>query len=109
MDDSTQANPSKQSFSQPLRAALWGSPLVMIGAWMAQWLWRFPPRSVGASLTAKALALGALLASISALCATYRLVRTRPLRTVEGYVLTCVNTIPLLFAVIVVVSLALRK
>ena|ERR1700722_9944173 len=109
MDDSAQVNASNQGFSQPLRAALWGSPLLMIAAWSAQWLWRFPPLSVGASLTAKALALGAFLASISALRAGYRLVRTRASRTVVGYVLTGVNTIPLLLGVLVIVSLALRK
>jgi hypothetical protein len=109
MDDNTEVIVSNQVFSQPLRAALWGSPLLLIGAWLAQWLWRFPPLSVGASLTAKALVLGAFLASISALCAGYRLVRTRASRTVEGYVLAGVNTIPLLLAVLVIVGIALRK
>jgi hypothetical protein len=105
MDDSTQVNASKRGFSQPLRAALWGSPLFIVGAYLAQWLWRFPPLSVGASLTAKALALGAFLASISALCAGYRLVRTPDSRTLGGYVLTGVNTIPLLLAVLVILTL----
>jgi hypothetical protein len=109
MGDSTQVNVSNRGFSQPLRAALWGSPLLMLGACLAQWLCRFPHLSVGASLTAKALVLGAFLASISALCAGYRLMRTRASRTVEGYVLAGVNAIPLLLAVLVVVSLALRK
>jgi hypothetical protein len=109
MDDTTQVNAPNQGLSQPLRAALWGSPLLMAGAWLAQWLWRFPRLSVGASLTAKVLALGAFLASVSALCAGYQLVRTRASRTVEGYVLAGVNAIPLVLAVLMIVGLALRK
>jgi hypothetical protein len=85
MADNKQVILSDQKFSQPLRAALWGSPVLIIEAYLAQWLWRFPPLSVGASLTAKALACGALLASISALCAGYRLVKTRASRTVETH------------------------
>jgi hypothetical protein len=62
--------------SLPLRIALWGSPLLVGGAWLVQWRGRFPPLSSGASLTAKTLVLGSVLASISAVCAVYRLVRT---------------------------------
>jgi len=102
MDESTQVIMSKRGFSPPLRAALWGSPLLALGAWLAQWHWRFPPRSLGASLTAKALVVGALLASISALCAVCRLVGAPASRTAEGYVLTGVNTILLLVVLLVV-------
>ena len=109
MNDSKQVNGFDQGFSQPLRAGLWGSPLLIIGALLAQWLWRFPHLSVGASLTAKALASGAFLASISALCAGYRLFRTRASRTVQAYVLAGVNAIPLLLALLVGVGVALRK
>jgi hypothetical protein len=108
MDENTHEMASKRGFSPPLRAALWASPILILAAWLSQSLWRFPPLSVGASYTAKALVVGALLASVSALCADYRLVRTRASRTIEAYVLAGVNTI-LLLAVLLIVGIALRK
>lgn len=82
-----------RAISPVLRSALWGSPLLTVGAWLIQWRWRFPPRSMGASLTAKTLVLGTVLASISAI---YRLARSPTARNAHTCALAGLNAIILL-------------
>ena len=93
-----------RGFSVPLRIALWAAPLLACGAWLAQWFWRFPPRSFGSSVTAKLLVLGILLGATSALFACYRLVRKSTARTGEAYALAGVNIALLLAALLLLVA-----
>jgi hypothetical protein len=99
-------NLPRKGFPATLRLALWGAPLLTVVAWLAQEHWRFVPTSVGAKFTEKALLIGVVVGSISAIRATYRLIRTPNARTVESFALAGVNGL-LLLACILSVSAAL--
>lgn len=100
----------RSRFSPGLRLSLWAAPLLAVGAWLAQWHWRFSSFSVGASLTSKLLLFSAVLGSISAIRAIYRLIRTPQVRTVEAFVLASMNAILLLACMLFFgATLALRS
>jgi hypothetical protein len=103
MNDSTRVTDSgaPRGLSPRLRLALRAAPLLLLAAWLAQWHWRFPPRSVGASVTDKTLTLGAVVGSISAALAIYQLIRSLMARNVEGVILTSVNALILVICVII--------
>lgn len=91
---------SERGFSTYLRLALWAAPLLTCSAWLTQWLWRFPPMSLGAGLTAGSLALGVLVGAMAASFACFRLIRTPTARTIESYALAGINLILLFVALL---------
>jgi hypothetical protein len=88
-----------------LRVVLWGAPLAVAVAWLAQWHWHFPRHSLGASITAMLLVLGSVVASVSAVFAIYRLVRTPSSRSILTFVLVAINALILIGVLLVGISL----
>jgi uncharacterized membrane protein YdcZ (DUF606 family) len=90
---------------EPLRIALWASPLVVIAGYVVQTIFRFPHLSRGAGLTALALVFGLVLGGITALFGFHQLVRRPGAWTKTTGFLLAVNAILLLGAVAIVPKL----
>ena len=90
---------------EPLRIALWASPLVALSAYVIQAIFRFPPLSRGAGLTAFTLVVGLVLGGATALFGFYYSIRRRGAWTKRTSVLLAVNTVLLIGAVLVVPNL----
>jgi hypothetical protein len=90
------------SLPEPLRVALWASPLVVILGYVVQATFRFPQLSRGAGLTALALVLGLVLGGTTALFGFHQLIRRPGAWTKTTGFLLALNTILLLGAVAIV-------
>jgi uncharacterized membrane protein YdcZ (DUF606 family) len=102
---SSEANSSLHTLPQPLRVALWASPLVAVSGYVVQATFRFPHPSRGAGLTALALVLGLVLGGTTALFGFHQLIRRPGAWTKTTGALLAVNTILLLGAVAIVPNL----
>jgi hypothetical protein len=91
--------------SKSLRIALWASPAIAVGSWLAQAVFRFPGSSRGAGLTAVMLVLGVVLGGVTALFAGYQFIRRPGARTKTASILLGINSVLLLAAVAIVPNL----
>ena|SRR5687768_359402 len=103
--ESREAGSSLHRLPEPLRIALWASPLVVISGYVVQAIFRFPHLSRGAGLTALALVVGVLLGGTTALFGFHQLIRRPGAWTKTTGVLLAVNTVLLLGAVAIVPNL----
>lgn len=88
-----------------LSVALWASPLVAIGAYLAQAAFRFPPQTKGAGVTALTFVLGLVLSGMTTLFGFYQLARKSDAWTIKSGSLLAVNVVLLLLALAVVTRL----
>lgn len=93
------------SFGWPLTLALVLPFLLAIGAWVAQWVLRFPPGSARESLTALGLVVGLLSEIIPTAIAITKLARNPLLRTPTNIVVTSLAALLLVPAILLCVAL----
>ena len=98
-----------QSFGTQLAVALSLPIALAVGAWCLQWLLGFPPRSVGASLTAGALVLALVALIIPAPIAVAKLIRHPTLRSRRNLTLTIIASLLLLPGLVIVIALVSRS
>ena len=100
----SQVAPVAPSFGAGL--SLWlAVPVVMaIGAWVAQWLLRFPPHSPGASLTAVTVVAALVAVIVPVPIALTKLIRNPALRTRRNIILTSFAGLLLLLGVVVLLA-----
>jgi hypothetical protein len=95
-------------FSRLLFLGLLAPLIVSTGAWLVQWFARFPPRSLGASLSAVTLITAPLIEILAVPVAVAALIRRPELRTASNVSLTVLCALVLLGAVFLV-TLILRS
>jgi hypothetical protein len=97
--------PDVSSFGMTLTLALVLPVLIAIGAGLTQWLFKFPPRSAGASLTAIGLVVAFVAEIFPVPIAVTKLVRNPALRSRRNVTLTALAALLLLPGIAIFVAL----
>ena len=97
----TVATATVRSFGISLKLALLIPLLMIVSAFCAQWILRFPPRSHGASWTAFTLGLGLVVELVALPIAATKLIRHRELRSRTNLALTLIPALLLLGRIVI--------
>lgn len=95
----------RRSFGWPMRFFLCLPVVTAVGAWLTQFALKFPPGSIGASVTAGILVLGLLGGIVPVPIALIKLVRNPSARTLINAGITAIAAVVLALGALVVFAL----